>query len=153
MDAVVVVRQQTGLRARTTTELGIVLMLAEAALHNQLAVGKVRIVLAVVRNVGAGHVDLLRMVRRTELVLCRTAIVAGIGGRGAVDQHPMRVGDLDATVRAQLDAVLRPGDVGRRIAGDVTGQRNVRTDGERVAAVQDDVDGDGNWANDLGLVS
>lgn len=63
----------------------------------------------------------------------------------------MRVGDLHVTVRAKLDAVLGPGDVRCRVATHVARQRDVGTDGERVAVVQDDVGRDGNCGGTMQL--
>lgn len=120
-------------------------MTAVASPDDQLAVGEVRTVLAVIRNVRTLHIDLLRMERRVDRILCQAHVVAAIRCGRTVDHHAMRIGDLHVmAVRVQFDAVLGPGDVGRWVAEHVARQRKVGADGERVAVVQHDVCGDGN---------
>lgn len=140
-------QQLAGQRARATAELRIVLVQAVLALDDQLAVGEERIVLAIVRNVRALHVDLFGVRRPAERVLRRTPIVAAVRFRRAANEQlaPVR-GHLKATAGfgAQLNVVLGPGDLRLRIAGDVALQGDIGTDGELVAVVQDDVGREGN---------
>lgn len=146
MYAIVVMRQQTGQRTGTTAELRIVLVIAVATLDDQLAIGEERIILAVLRNVRTLHIDLFRMERWTECILRSAFVIAAIGCGCAENQHTMRIGDLNVmTVRSQLDAVLGPGNIGRRMSDYVTRQRDVGSQGEGIAVVQNDVGGDGNW--------